>query len=1013
MRARPLSCLSRRSFERLRRQWELALARRLSVLRASEGETCEWLNVMLARLWDSTIAPLASAEVVTYLDAKMDAMLKAQDAKTTFPSWVKGLRMGEVKLGSAAPIVRSFCVPEGAAVDQTSGAGERMLAPDTLVDVAFEFLSDDLKCTIELEVATNRVLRAIFRSQTASVFVTVTNLRVEGVCRLRLRPSETAVLAALTDTPKLTMSLHLQGRIKQTRVNLSLTDLPGVQEMVASIINEVLAEGYVWPRFMPTFLPPPSPTDKQMPQFGIMNVTVVAAAGLKQRQVSSSAAEVSVSEAGEKPWQQRAARLAGKGTDEVRTVAARGTGGLTDAVSSLGACLTGGAVAGAGSLPGSPRKLAKTPSGRHRSTDGTKRGVLDLSIWLGTHADLLEMGLDDAHVAKEEFSSEARIGRSVLRVHLAEARELLAKDAGGTSDPYAEVYVSGQTEPVRTKTHYRNLNPVFETTFDIEVDTARPSMVMIRLWDEDYIGSDEFLGQLQLPLKLLAAEAERRARLAAAGVDQSSVNRPVWRRLEGRSKRSSVAGDLKVAAYLVDETSGGVGSTGGAGEVNQSLLSAENAQKDQAAAAAAAENGPRAPSEAPGAARSHAPGTALERKAVEARAKARLAHMRAHGSYLFVRVDGARGLLNLDEGEGNLSDPYCVLELGAAVLVTRTIEDDLNPEWEETFAFPIAKGQTSVGNATLEATLFDDDEKLDECLGQCRLRLADILAAGVDKPTASRGCRVMEKSISTVMAISREESKAGCAASIMKVRSIAVALDDGPAKLKPMVDFHWSSPVKERRVQHITTPSGSVRWAGEVPSSFACPNAFPATDYFCFSVRNKGRLSSPLLGQCIVNANWAPDGGCYYAFAGWRGENHNPTIIRAPPNTAVDLWVPLEASGGRGKLHLRMKAEWKYGHAGQAPDINWRSPAEVEAWLEQLNADRHRAATTIQAVARGYLARRNFSERLGSAVGNATSRARGAVNAATAPAKKAALKKGLRKKRDAGDRSHHAQRNKM
>ena len=190
-------------------------------------------------------------------------------------------------------------------------------------------------------------------------------------------------------------------------------------------------------------------------------------------------------------------------------------------------------------------------------------------------------------------------------------------------------------------------------------------------------------------------------------------------------------------------------------------------------------------------------------------------------------------------------------------------------------------------------------------------------------------------------------------------------------------------------MQAITTPSGYVRWAGEVPATFSCPNTFPATDYWCFSVRNKGRLTSPLLGQCIVNVNWAPDGGAYYSYAGYRSENHNPQVIRAPPNTTVDLWVPLEASGGRGKLRVRMKATWKYGHSEQAPSMNWRDPGEVEAWLAQLNVERNAAATKIQAHARGYLARRSCAERRATMTPGAVG---SAVAVATEGIKKGALR---------------------
>lgn len=784
-------------FERLRKQWELALARRLSVLRAGEGETVEWLNVALARMWDSTIAPTAAAETATYLDAKMESMLNATDAKTTFPGWVKGIKMGEVNLGTSAPIIRSFAVPEGGTVDQTSAAGERTLAPDTLVDCAFEFISDDLKCSIELDIATNRVLRAIFRSKNAKIFVTVTNLRVDGVARLRLRPADNAVLAALTDTPALQMGLHLQGRIKQTRVNLSLTDLPGVQGLVETIINEVLAEGYVWPRFMPTFLPPPLPQDKATPSFGLVEVTVVEAAGIKQKQVGTSAAAVSIAKRSEdgdygssqSPWQQRAARLAGKGGEEIVTLASKTSNGM------LGCFGRGGTPA-----PISPRAIGRTLSGRGEEETG--RGFLDLSVWVGNHNDLIHMGLDERHIAKTEYASDVTPGRSILRVHLAEARELIAKDAGGTSDPYAEVYVTGQSEPVKTKTVYRSLNPEWNTTFDIEVDTARPSMVMVRLFDEDFIGSDEFLGQVSLSLKMLQAESDRRKRLQAAGVDTDSATRPIWRRLEQRSARSSVAGDVKMAAYIVD-----VGTATGASSASHAANGGEHGADMDAVlldARASAINGNAAPSDARAASPVEQAGNELDRQAAKAMKVSRATSMKRHAAYLFVRVDGARQLLNLDEGPGNLSDPYVVVELGGAVHYTRTIEDDLNPAWGEIFAFPIASSCTSISEAQLECTVFDDDEAIDECLGQCRLTLGDILQAGseADAPKCAVG---------KMLNVRRSTIKLGCHTSSMDARTVTMALDEGPAKLRPMVDFRACA------CKHVTRARARV-----VPSFFLC-----------------------------------------------------------------------------------------------------------------------------------------------------------------------------------------------
>jgi Ca2+-dependent lipid-binding protein len=40
------------------------------------------------------------------------------------------------------------------------------------------------------------------------------------------------------------------------------------------------------------------------------------------------------------------------------------------------------------------------------------------------------------------------------------------------------------------------------------------------------------------------------------------------------------------------------------------------------------------------------------------------------------------------KSRGNVSDPYCILSVGAASARTRVIPNTLNPEWEETLTLP-------------------------------------------------------------------------------------------------------------------------------------------------------------------------------------------------------------------------------------------------------------------------------------------------------------------------------------
>jgi hypothetical protein len=95
-------------------------------------------------------------------------------------------------------------------------------------------------------------------------------------------------------------------------------------------------------------------------------------------------------------------------------------------------------------------------------------------------------------------------GQALLRITVISARDLLAMDAGGTSDPYCEL----NTEPGRIKdnnkktaTQMKTLNPYWNHTFELDV-TGLTGMgtVHLRMMDYDWGSSDDLIGTLDLKI---------------------------------------------------------------------------------------------------------------------------------------------------------------------------------------------------------------------------------------------------------------------------------------------------------------------------------------------------------------------------------------------------------------------------------------------------------------------------------------------------------------------------------
>lgn len=92
--------------------------------------------------------------------------------------------------------------------------------------------------------------------------------------------------------------------------------------------------------------------------------------------------------------------------------------------------------------------------------------------------------------------------QGVLKVHLKEAHNLLAVDAGGTSDPFA-VFRLNSNKVYKTEVVKKSLDPVFDETMEVEVYHRDRDVLNIDFRDWNRVAVSRTLGQINLDLSAL------------------------------------------------------------------------------------------------------------------------------------------------------------------------------------------------------------------------------------------------------------------------------------------------------------------------------------------------------------------------------------------------------------------------------------------------------------------------------------------------------------------------------
>lgn len=89
---------------------------------------------------------------------------------------------------------------------------------------------------------------------------------------------------------------------------------------------------------------------------------------------------------------------------------------------------------------------------------------------------------------------------------------------------------------IRTKTIWKNLNPVWNEKYEFEIVSAEKAEIQIEVWDEDYLSSDDFMGIVTIPLKDLQLNQV---------VDK-------WYTLQKKKDKDKIKGDIHISLHYYD-----------------------------------------------------------------------------------------------------------------------------------------------------------------------------------------------------------------------------------------------------------------------------------------------------------------------------------------------------------------------------------------------------------------------------------------------------------------------------
>ncbi|XP_047478110.1 uncharacterized protein LOC125031428 isoform X1 [Penaeus chinensis] len=179
------------------------------------------------------------------------------------------------------------------------------------------------------------------------------------------------------------------------------------------------------------------------------------------------------------------------------------------------------------SLSAPPQRRSSLPSVDDDELATKKRNN---THWISHAKQLLATGRD-GDGGTQDIGDILASGLGLMELTIIRARDLVAKDLNGYSDPYCVVKINSEVK-YRTRVKKKTLNPEWEETLMTHLP-RHPDILAITLWDHDAFGRD-FLGSVALK------ESDVR--------DLSHKDAPKWCTLEGTK-----SGQIEIRVKVISD----------------------------------------------------------------------------------------------------------------------------------------------------------------------------------------------------------------------------------------------------------------------------------------------------------------------------------------------------------------------------------------------------------------------------------------------------------------------------